>query len=83
MSGVVATVGMSQNDRNSDSNNDRQQASDSLSETLDRTLGQTLSQVITKNLNISPTLEARPGYRFNVMVVKDMSLPGSCRVFDY
>lgn len=83
MSGVIAAVDMSQNDRNSDSNNDRQRASDSLSEALGQTLGQTLSQIITKNLNISPTLEIRPGYRFNVMVVKDMSLPGSYRAFDY
>ena len=83
MSGVIAAVDMSQNYRNSDSNNDRQRASDSLSEALGQTLGQTLSQIITQNLNISPTLEIRPGYRFNVMVVKDMSLPGSYRAFDY
>lgn len=48
MSGVIAAVDMSQNDRNSDSNNDRQRASDSLSEALGQTLGQTLSQIITK-----------------------------------
>lgn len=83
MSGVIAAVNMSQNDRNSDSSNDRQRASDALSEALGQTLGQTLGQIITKNLNVAPTLEIRPGYRFNVMVVKDMTLPGPYQAFGY
>jgi type IV secretion system protein VirB10 len=28
-----------------------------------------------KNMNIQPTLEIRPGYKFNVMVTADLSLP--------
>ncbi|WP_017170291.1 TrbI/VirB10 family protein, partial [Xanthomonas phaseoli] len=32
-------------------------------------------QITQKNLNIQPTLEIRPGYRFNVMVTKDLVLP--------
>jgi type IV secretion system protein TrbI len=42
---------------------------------LGQQLGQSGMQLIQKNLNIQPTLEIRPGYRFNVMVTKDMILP--------
>ena len=39
----------------------------------DRQLGQVTAQLIAKNMNIAPTLEIRPGYRFNVIVTKDMT----------
>ena len=29
-------------------------------------------QTLQKNLNIQPTIEVRPGYRFNVIVKKDI-----------
>ena len=83
ISSVIAAADMSQNDGNSNSNNDRQRASDALSEALGQTLGQTLGQIISKNLNVAPTLEIRPGYRFNVMVIKDMTLPGPYQAFAY
>ena len=83
MSGVIAAADLSQNDNNSNSDSDRQRASDALSEALGQTLGQTLGQIISKNLNIAPTLEIRPGYRFNVMVIKDLTLPGSYQPFNY
>ncbi|MGE4538391.1 MAG: TrbI/VirB10 family protein [Desulfovibrio sp.] len=34
--------------------------------------GQTTSKLLEKNINIKPTLEIRPGYRFNVIVTKDL-----------
>lgn len=83
MSGVIAAVDLSQNDSSSNSDSDRQRANDALSEALGQTLGQTLGQIISKNLNISPTLEIRPGYRFNVMVIKDLTLPGCYQPFNY
>ncbi|KAF0234909.1 MAG: Conjugation TrbI family [Desulfovibrionaceae bacterium] len=39
-------------------------------------LGQTTSQMLSKNMNIKPTLEIRPGYRFNVTVTKDLVFRG-------
>ncbi|CKZ55473.1 conjugal transfer protein TrbI [Mycobacterium tuberculosis] len=36
-------------------------------------------QTISKNLNVQPTLEIRPGYIFNVLVDQDMVFPGSYR----
>lgn len=39
-----------------------------------RNLNNVGQQITNKNLNIQPTLEIRPGYRFNVFVNKDMVL---------
>lgn len=41
---------------------------------MGRQFGQVGSNMISRNLNIQPTLEIRPGYRFNVMVNKDLIL---------
>lgn len=37
-------------------------------------MNQVGQQITRKNLNIQPTIEIRPGYRFNVFVHKDMVL---------
>ena len=37
-------------------------------------LGQEVSQVMNKSLDISPTVTIRPGYEFDVMVTKDITL---------
>jgi type IV secretion system protein VirB10 len=42
-----------------------------------------MTQMISRNLNISPTLEIRPGYRFNVTVTKDMVFARPYQAFDY
>jgi len=42
-------------------------------------LSQLGAQVTEKNLNIQPTIEIRPGYRFVVMVNKDIVFPGVYR----
>ncbi|MDR1397150.1 MAG: hypothetical protein LBJ14_05410 [Desulfarculales bacterium] len=36
-------------------------------------LGQTTAALLQKNLSIKPTLEIRPGFRFNVIVTKDLA----------
>ena len=46
-------------------------------------LGQVTAQLIAKNMNIAPTLEIRPGYRFNVIVIKDMAFSKPYQAFDY
>lgn len=69
MSGIIAGVNLSQD---SNSTGDRQRASDAMSEALGNQLGQVTAQLINKNLNISPTINIRPGYRFNVIVTKDL-----------
>jgi len=81
MSGITAGVSYSQNSNNTV--NGQPTASSALSEALGQQLGSTASQMINKNLNISPTLEIRPGFRFNVMCVKDLVMDKPYASFDY
>jgi len=73
MSGITAGVSLSQ-DHNANSIYSQPTTSSIISESLGQQLGTTTTQMINKNLNISPTLEIRPGFRFNVMCVKDLAL---------
>ena len=80
MSGVTAGITLSQPQQTSATS---QTASSALSEALGQQLGQVTAQLIAKNMNIAPTLEIRPGYRFNVMVTKDMTFSKPYQAFDY
>jgi type IV secretory pathway VirB10-like protein len=57
--------------------------SQALSQQLAQQLGSTATQMIQKNLSIAPTLKIRPGYRFNVVVTKDLVFQSPYRAFDY
>jgi type IV secretion system protein VirB10 len=57
--------------------------SSAMGEAVGQQLGQVTAQLIAKNLNIAPTLEIRPGYRFNVIVTKDMTFTKPYQPFDY
>lgn len=79
LSGVTAGISYSQN-RHRD---DDKSASSALSEALGQQLGQTTMQLLNKNMNISPTIEIRPGYRFNIVVTKDMIFSKPYKPFDF
>lgn len=85
MSGIVAGVTLSQSDSSGDpsSLSTKQRASDAMSQALGQQLGQAMSQMLMKNLNVAPTIEIRPGYRFNVMVSKDLTFKKPYQSFDY
>lgn len=84
MSAVTAGATLSQPQSNFDTNgNQRQSAGSALSEALGQQLGQATAMMIQKNLNISPTLMIRPGFRFNVVVTKDLAFSKPYRSFDY
>ncbi len=70
MSAVVAGAAYSQ--RDSGGAFGRQNAGSIMSQSLGQQLGQATTRLMMKNLNIAPTLEIRPGFRFNVIVTKDM-----------
>ncbi|WP_304363966.1 TrbI/VirB10 family protein, partial [Gilliamella sp. HK2] len=78
LSGVTAGISHSQNKHNDD-----RSASGALSEALGQQLGQTTMQLINKNMNVAPTIEVRPGYRFNIVVTKDMVFSKPYKSFDY
>lgn len=81
MSGVIAGITYSQG-QNQDSMG-APTARSALSEALGQQLGQVTAQLISKNMNLAPTLEIRPGYRFNVIVIKDMVFSKPYHSFDY
>ena len=81
MSSVTAGVALSQ--PNTGNLNARPTASSAMSEALGQQLGQVTAQLVAKNLNIAPTLEIRPGYRFNVVVIKDLTFAKPYAAFDY
>jgi type IV secretion system protein VirB10 len=81
MSSVTAGIALSQPETGNF--NARQTASSAMSEALGQQLGQVTAQLISKNLNIAPTLEIRPGYRFNVVVIKDLTFARPYAAFDY
>ena len=83
MSGITAGVSYSQDRNNNNNVNAQPTASSALSEALGQQLGNVTAQMISKNLNISPTLEIRPGFRFNVMCIKDLVLTKPYDAFDY
>ncbi|OAI00599.1 conjugal transfer protein TrbI [Methylomonas methanica] len=58
-------------------------ANSAMSNALGQQLGRVTSQMIAKNMNIAPTLEIRPGYRFNIIVTKDLTLTKPYQAFDY
>lgn len=82
MSGIVAGVSLSQNPQNQGPFT-QPNAQSTMSEALGQQLGEVTAQMIAKNLNIAPTLEIRPGYRFNIMVTKDLVFEKPWKPFDY
>lgn len=84
MSGITASITLTQNDSsNNDNESIRQRAGDALSQALGQQLGQVAIEMIRQNMNIAPTLEIRPGYRFNVIVTKDLTFTKPYQPFDY
>lgn len=83
MSAITAGITYSQNRWNSSGSSNNQRAGDALSEALGQQLGSVTSQLIQKNLNISPTLTIREGFRFNVVVSKDLTFEKPYESFDY
>jgi type IV secretory pathway VirB10-like protein len=84
MSGIVAGMSYSQNIRQPNPYGYNQPTAGSvLSQALGQQMGEVASQMISKNLNVSPTVHIRPGYRFNVIVVKDLTFKQPYRPFSY
>ncbi len=83
MSAILAGVEMTQEEQNAREGSNQQRMSDALSEALGNQLGGVMAEMLQKNMNIAPTLEIHPGYRFNVMLVKDLEFKSPYRAFDY
>ncbi|AZQ13328.1 TrbI/VirB10 family protein [Shewanella khirikhana] len=60
-------AGISEDNRNSDTKS-------AIADGVTQQFAQTGSTLIQKNLNVQPTIKIRPGYKFNIMVNKDIML---------
>lgn len=84
MSGIVAGITYSQNTNQTNPYGYNQPTAGSvLSQALGQQLGEVTSQMVSKNLNVSPTINVRPGYRFNIIVIKDLTFKSPYRQFAY
>jgi type IV secretion system protein VirB10 len=83
MSAILAGVEMTQNQQGYAEGGNQQRMADALSEALGQQLGGTMEEMLSRNMSIAPTLEIRPGYRLNVMLVKDLIFDGAYRGFNY
>lgn len=54
-------------------------ASDAARRNFAETFGRVADQTIQRNMDVQPTLEIRPGYKFNVLVDQDIIFPGMYR----
>jgi len=54
-------------------------ASDAARRNFAEVFGRVAERTISKNLDVQPTLQIRPGYTFNILVDQDIVLPGSYR----
>ncbi len=71
LSVVTASVTYADNKYNNGTS-ETQSATSAMSEALGNELGQVTTELIRKHMNISPTIEIRNGYRFNIIVNKDI-----------
>ncbi|MCZ4806700.1 TrbI/VirB10 family protein [Legionella pneumophila] len=82
MSGIIAGITYSQNTNQSNQFGYAQPTAGSvMSQALGQQLGEVTSQLVSKNLNVSPTINVRAGYRFNIIVVKDLTFKQPYRQF--
>jgi len=81
MSGVIAGVSSSQSEPREDPFGTS--TNTVLLQAVAQQLGRVAAEMIQRNLNIAPTLQIRPGFRFNVMAIKDLAFDKPYRPFDY
>lgn len=84
MAGITAGASMATDQgQNSGTGFQQPSVSSELSSALGQQLGQVSAQIVSKNLNVAPTLKIRPGYRFNIVTVKDVTFTKAYQSFDY
>ena len=81
LGGITAMVAVTQDDAyDSDGN---LTMSSAMTQAIGASLGQVLADVVERNINIAPTLEVEPGYKFNLTLVKDLRFKGPYQGFDW
>jgi type IV secretion system protein VirB10 len=81
LSGITGGIAYSQDSQAKPDN--RTTVSGTMAQALGQQLGELSEETIRKQMNVAPTIEIRPGYRFNVQVTKDLTFNAPYRAFDY
>lgn len=80
LSALTAGITLSQDDSTGGGiGNERstsQRVQDTLATALGQNLGEVANEIIRREMNVQPTIEIRPGYRFNIFVQKDLIFEG-------
>jgi type IV secretion system protein VirB10 len=71
--GMAYSVDSLSNNNSNNNNNNNPSIQDEMGSALAATMGQASVNLLNRNMNIAPTLEIRPGYRFNLIVMKDIA----------
>lgn len=82
LSVISAGITYSQ-DKYTSNNENGTTASSAMAQSFGSQMGNTALQMIQKNMNISPTLEIRPGFKINVIVTKDIIFSKPYQNYDY
>ena len=69
----MVTASVTYSDNKCVNDKDTTSASFAMAEALGNELGSVTTELIRKHMNVAPTIEIRSGYRFNVIVNKDIS----------
>jgi type IV secretion system protein VirB10 len=83
MSAVTAATNWATNHNQAGFNSNGYSASSALSEAVGQQLGQATVHLLEKNLSIAPSLTIRSGFRFNILVVRDLTFQAPYRVGNY
>jgi type IV secretion system protein VirB10 len=83
MSAITAGITYSQDQGQNNNYNQVPRAGDVLSQAVGQQLGSATAALLEKNLSIAPTIKVRPGYRFFVIVIRDLTFGQPYSVGDY
>ena len=83
MSAVTAATNWATNHNQAGFNSNGYSASSALSEAVGQQLGQATAHLLEKNLSIAPSLTIRSGFRFNILVVRDLTFQAPYHVGNY
>lgn len=70
--GTSYAMDNSSNSNNNDNNNNGRSVSNALAENFASQIGSLSIEMIRQGMNMSPTIEIRSGYQFNVIITKDI-----------
>lgn len=76
MAVISAGAQLSQGQQSTNANTTTQTTGQTMSSALGQQLGQVGASLTQRNLQIQPTITQAPGYRFNIMVTRDIVFPG-------